>query len=413
MIAVVLALSVVVGLSLGLLGGGGSILTVPILVYAAGLPAKEAIATSLLVVAVTAAAAVIAHARARRVRWRVGLVFGAAGMAGAYAGGQLARFVPAGVLLAGFAVMMLATAVAMLRPRKIDAAPPRQPRLVRFVLDGLVVGVITGMVGAGGGFLVTPALVLLGGLPMEIAVGTSLLVIAMKSFAGFAGYLGHVEIDVGLAALVSAAAVAGTLAGSRLARRIAPDTLRRGFAWLTIVMAVVLVGGQLPAELRAESWFRALFVERWPWWIGGAAISGVVLLLLLRDNKLLGVSTGYAEICNLRRDPTARRSWRLPFLGGIVLGGLVAAALAGRTPGLALGGFDAMISSSLAVKLPVLLGAGVLIGWGARAAGGCTSGHGIVGTALLARSSLVATVTFLAGGFAATALLTALLGAAS
>jgi uncharacterized membrane protein YedE/YeeE len=136
-----------------------------------------------------------------------------------------------------------------------------------------------------------------------------------------------------------------------------------------------------------------------------------VLLLLVRENKLLGVSTGCAELCGLRRDPSLRRSWRLPFLGGIVLGGMVAAALAGRAPGLALGGFDTLFSASLAVKLPVLLGAGVLIGWGARTAGGCTSGHGIVGTALLARSSLIATATFLAGGFAATAVASALLGA--
>ena len=135
----------------------------------------------------------IPHARAGRVRWRTGLLFGAAGMAGAYGGGRLAAFVPPAVLLAGFAVMMLATATAMLRGR--HDGPGRQRRelpVARVLLDGVVVGLVTGLVGAGGGFLVVPALALLGGLPMPVAVGTSLVVIAMKSFAGLAGYLSTV-----------------------------------------------------------------------------------------------------------------------------------------------------------------------------------------------------------------------------
>lgn len=120
--ALAAGLAVLVGISLGLLGGGGSILAVPLLVYVAGLPAKEAIATSLLVVGVTSAVGVLPYARAGRVRWRTGLLFGVAGMAGAYAGGRVAVFVPAGVLLTGFAVMMLATATAMIRGRR-----PRSP----------------------------------------------------------------------------------------------------------------------------------------------------------------------------------------------------------------------------------------------------------------------------------------------
>ncbi|MCV7172726.1 sulfite exporter TauE/SafE family protein, partial [Mycobacterium manitobense] len=122
--------------------------------------------------------------RAGRVQWRTGLIFGAAGMAGAYAGGLLARFIPGTVLLIGFAVMMIATAVAMLRGRKnVQAAegPHRLP-VPKIIAEGLVVGLVTGLVGAGGGFLVVPALALLGGLPMPVAVGTSLIVIAMKSF---------------------------------------------------------------------------------------------------------------------------------------------------------------------------------------------------------------------------------------
>src|SRR6478735_4657991 len=118
MIVLTIGLAAFVGVALGLLGGGGSILTVPLLAYVAGLDAKQAIATSLLVVAVTSAVGAISHARAGRVQWRTGLMFGAAGMAGAYAGGFLAQFIPGRVLLIGFAIIMIGAAVAMLRGRK-------------------------------------------------------------------------------------------------------------------------------------------------------------------------------------------------------------------------------------------------------------------------------------------------------
>ena len=210
----VLALSVVIGLSLGVLGGGGSILTVPILVYVAGFEAKEAIAASLFVVGVTSAVSVISHARGGRVMWRTGLIFGAAGMAGAFVGGLLGGHIPGQILLIAFAIMMVATSVAMLRGRKKkndDGAAPVKHELPigRVLLDGAVVGLITGLVGAGGGFLVVPALALLGGLPMSVAVGTSLVIIAMKSFAGLAGYLTTVQLDWGLTLGVTAAAIVG------------------------------------------------------------------------------------------------------------------------------------------------------------------------------------------------------------
>ena len=124
MIALTVALAVLVGVTLGLLGGGGSILTVPLLAYVAGMDAKEAIATSLLVVGVTSAVGAISHARAGRVQWRTGILFGLAGMVGAYGGGLLSRFIPRTVLLLGFAVMMIATAIAKLRGRKNKAAAP-------------------------------------------------------------------------------------------------------------------------------------------------------------------------------------------------------------------------------------------------------------------------------------------------
>ncbi len=118
MIALTVGLAVLVGVALGLLGGGGSILTVPLLAYVGGMDAKQAIATSLLVVGTTSAVAAISHARAGRVQWRTGLIFGVAGMVGAFGGGLLARFIPGSVLLIGFAVMMIGTAIAMLRGRK-------------------------------------------------------------------------------------------------------------------------------------------------------------------------------------------------------------------------------------------------------------------------------------------------------
>ncbi|SCL71115.1 hypothetical protein GA0070606_5619 [Micromonospora citrea] len=253
-LALTVGLAVLIGISLGLLGGGGSILAVPLLVYVADLPAKEAIATSLLVVGVTSAVGVLPHARAGRIRWRTGLVFGVAGMAGAYAGGRLAEFVPAGVLLTGFALMMLATAVAMIRGRRAAAGRPAPHELpvLRVVLDGVVVGLVTGLVGAGGGFLVVPALALLGGLPMPVAVGTSLVVIAMKSFAGLAGYLSSVGIDWGLAAAVTAAAVVGSLLGGRLAGRIPEEVLRKAFGWFVVAMGVFVLVQQVPDEVRTN-----------------------------------------------------------------------------------------------------------------------------------------------------------------
>ena len=248
MLVLTLAAAVLIGVALGILGGGGSILTVPILVYLAGLDAKHAIAMSLFVVGVTSALGAIPHARAGRVRWRTALLFGATAMAGAYGGGRLAAFVPGGWLLAGFGGMMVATAVAMLRePRGGPTDPHRELPILLVVAEGVVVGAVTGLVGAGGGFLVVPALVLLGGLPMAVAVGTSLVVIAMKSFAALAGYLSSVQIDWGLALAVTAVAVAGGVLGSRLAGHIPDRLLRQGFGWFVVVMGAFVLTQQLPA----------------------------------------------------------------------------------------------------------------------------------------------------------------------
>lgn len=247
MTALAIGLAVFVGIALGLLGGGGSILTVPLLAYVAGMDAKQAIATSLLVVGVTSAVGAISHARAGRVQWRTGLIFGGAGMAGAYAGGLSARFIPGTVLLIGFAVMMVATAIAMLRGRRDVATSGGTARLPvpKIIVEGLVVGLVTGLVGAGGGFLVVPALALLGGLPMPVAVGTSLVVIAMKSFAGLGGYLSSVQIDWTVALAVTGAAVVGALAGARLTAMVNPDSLRKAFGWFVLAMSSVILGQEI------------------------------------------------------------------------------------------------------------------------------------------------------------------------
>lgn len=253
-----LALSGLIGVALGLLGGGGSILTVPILLYVFHLEAHQAIATSLLVVGTTSLFALLPHAKAGRVRWQTGALFGLASMLGAWSAGRVAHLIPPTLLLLGFALMMLVTAVAMLRRGKASPAPlpseaeqaePQAPGdlpFVKIVLEGLAVGAVTGLVGAGGGFLVVPALTLLGGLPMPVAVGTSLLVIAMKSYAALAGYLSTTAIPWQLAGAVTASAVGGSFVGAKLAGVVPPDRLRQGFGWFVVVMAFFILSQELP-----------------------------------------------------------------------------------------------------------------------------------------------------------------------
>ncbi|MEU4331961.1 sulfite exporter TauE/SafE family protein [Nonomuraea dietziae] len=250
MLILTLASALAIGIALGLFGGGGSILAVPALIYLAGMPAKSAIAASLFIVAVTSAVGVIGHARAGRIRWRTDLLFGAAGMAGAYAGGLLGPHLPETILLAAFAIMMVVAAVAMIRGRKASTSHQRDDLpLAHILIDGLIVGIVTGLVGAGGGFLVVPALVLLGGLPMGVAVGTSLVVIAMKSAAGLLGYLHSVPIDWSLAVPFATLAVIGGLIGARLADRLDADKLRCGFGWFVLILGGFVLAQQVPALL--------------------------------------------------------------------------------------------------------------------------------------------------------------------
>jgi uncharacterized protein len=250
MIFLAAALALLIGLSLGLLGGGGAILTTPILVYVLGMDAKAAITSSLLVVGITSVVSTVVHARDKNVVWKTGLVVGVSGMLGAYVGGSLAGYVRGTVLLVLFAAMMLVTAIAMLRGRR-EAAGDGTMKPGKAVLAGVSIGLVAGLVGAGGGFLIVPALTLFGGIPMRRAVGTSLFVITLQSFAGFAGHVGHTHVDPSLVAVISVMAVLGALVGARLTSRISPEALRRGFAWFVLAMGLFVVAKQLPALVTA------------------------------------------------------------------------------------------------------------------------------------------------------------------
>lgn len=242
-LAATLAAAAVIGLLLGLLGGGGSILALPVLIYLAGQEPQPAIAMSLFVVAATSAVAVIPHARAGRVHWRTGLVFGGAGLAGAYAGGRLAGLLPASLLLVGFGLMMAGAAVVMIRScRRPMRAGPRSPHPAALLGLGAAVGMITGMVGAGGGFIIVPVLVLLAGLTMTSAIGTSLLIITLQAAAGLLGHLQHAHIDWPLTLAVTTLAIGGSLLGARLTSHIPARLLRTTFGWfLTSMAALVLL----------------------------------------------------------------------------------------------------------------------------------------------------------------------------
>jgi uncharacterized membrane protein YfcA len=231
-----------IGLSLGLLGSGGSILTVPVLHYLLGQPEQAAIGGSLLVVGVIAASASLPYAFTRQVDWSKALSFGVPGMAGAWAGASLARWVPGVVQLALFAVVMLLAAWRMLASAPL-AQRGDTPHPLAVVASGTAVGALSGLVGVGGGFLIVPALVVFAAVPMASAVGTSLVVIAMNSFTGFGKYLHVLEakgvaLDFRVLLVIAAIGIAGSLLGHRIGRRLPQAALRRLFGAFLVVMGV-------------------------------------------------------------------------------------------------------------------------------------------------------------------------------
>lgn len=246
MLAAAIVPGVLIGAALGLLGGGGSVLTVPIFVYVLGFSPKEAIAMSLAVVGATSAFGTASHWRAGHVNVRVAALFGGVAMVGTLVGVRLARFVPGTTQLLVFGAVMLAAAVFMLRGRRrcdedegaMLVAPP-QVSLLKAVPGGLLVGSLTGLVGVGGGFLIVPALMLLR-MSLREAVGTSLLIITGTCIVGFLGYLGHVRLDWAAVALVAAGTLPGIALGSYLHRFVPQAALRRGFAVFLVVMAAFI-----------------------------------------------------------------------------------------------------------------------------------------------------------------------------
>ena len=233
-----------IGLSLGLLGSGGSILTVPVLHYLVGQPEKLAFGGSLLVVGLIAASASIPYALHRQVDWRNVAWFGLPGMIGAWLGATLAHWVPGTLQLALFAVVMLIAAWRMLRGG-VTGRSDDVPHRAAVVAGGFGVGALSGLVGVGGGFLIVPALVLLADVPMTSAVGTSLAVIALNAFTGFAKYLGvlerqSLELDWPVLLAVAGVGIVGSFAGHRLGRRLPQATLRKAFGVFLVAMGLFI-----------------------------------------------------------------------------------------------------------------------------------------------------------------------------
>ncbi|MHB8718397.1 MAG: TSUP family transporter [Candidatus Dormibacteria bacterium] len=251
-------LGIAIGLSLGALGGGGSILTVPALVYVLGESAGTATAGSLVIVGTASLAGAASHAREGRVRWATGSAFGVAGVAAAYYGSRLSTVVNPDALLLAFAGLMVVAAVALsLRQRGGDgtagataaaaAARSLPVTVARVVGAGLLVGFLTGFFGVGGGFVIVPGLIFALGYDMTVAVATSLLVIAINTVVALVARIGHSTFDVAVLVPFIIAAAAGALLGRRLADRVSTRTLSRAFVVLLLVVAAYVAARALLA----------------------------------------------------------------------------------------------------------------------------------------------------------------------
>ncbi|GAB3493727.1 sulfite exporter TauE/SafE family protein [Flexivirga lutea] len=243
-----LALGLLIGAGLGALGGGGSILTVPALVYLLGESAPAATTGSLVIVGITSLIGAVGHARSGNVRWATGALFGLTGVVASWPGTALNRQVDPDVLLLVFAGLMLVAALGMVRhvtgsdtadhaPDRSDVLRPVGGRIARFAGAGLLVGFLTGFLGVGGGFIIVPALVMALDFPMTVAVGTSLLVISLNSAAALIARAGNATFHWSLIVPFTAAAILGSLLGAQAAKRTSHATLRRAFAGLLALVA--------------------------------------------------------------------------------------------------------------------------------------------------------------------------------
>ncbi|MBO9998741.1 MAG: sulfite exporter TauE/SafE family protein [Cyanobacteria bacterium SID2] len=246
-------LAMTIGLSLGLIGGGGSVLAVPVLIYVMNLPTQEAIATSLFVVGLVSLIGLSSHWQQGNVNLKIALAFAPFAMVGAYLGAQFAALPPINdtVQLVSFGIVMGIAGVSMIRKdsqsrsseSKVDilSVPPRATNFALVPLQGATVGLLTGFVGVGGGFAIVPALVILGGVPMKEAIGTSLLLIVFNAVSGFLGYIDRVDLDWSLIASFAIAASLGTLSGASFARSIDAKHLQKGFGYFVLAIAIFVL----------------------------------------------------------------------------------------------------------------------------------------------------------------------------
>jgi uncharacterized membrane protein YfcA len=241
---------VAIGVAVGMLGGGGSVLAVPVLVYVLGENVESATTASLVVITAAAIAGSYGHARERRVCWRHAAAFTAAALPGVVAGTALGALVSDRALIAGFALVMLGAATLTWRKAAADEPEDDEPpghrcpalRLGRDLPAGVAVGFLTGFFGVGGGFLIVPTLAVALSFSMRSAVGTSLAIITGTSVLGVAVHLAAGRsLDVGLTAAMTGACVAGALAGTRLSARVSQQSLGRAFAGLVLAVAGYLL----------------------------------------------------------------------------------------------------------------------------------------------------------------------------
>jgi len=240
-LAAAVVLMLAVGLSLGLLGSGGSIITLPVLVYVARLPVAAAVASSLVIVGVTAAAGAVVQGRRSGLDAKAALVFALTGAVGAYAGAHLTPLVSDAVLMLIFGALMVAAGLRMRVPRALRRDPAQGRRMAVCAAAGLSVGVLTGFLGIGGGFLILPALVLFAGTDMRRAVPTSLCVIAANCMGGLVGQSRQIDLPLAETATFLAAALGGMWAGTAVAVRLSSHALQRVFAYLVLAVGTVII----------------------------------------------------------------------------------------------------------------------------------------------------------------------------
>ena len=253
--------SLFIGLSLGLIGGGGSILTVPVLVYLFGVDPVLATAYSLFIVGATSLVGAFPKYKNGDINLKTAIIFGIPSIIAVYATrAYLVPNIPQHIFQLGsleitkplmmmivFGVLMVFASVSMIRNKSTNSAEegPQVFNYPMILLEGTVVGMLTGFVGAGGGFLIIPALVLFSKLPMKKAIGTSLLIIAVKSLIGFTGDLGKQEMDWTLLLSVTALAIVGIFAGNILSKKISADSLKKGFGWFVLIMGIYIIVKEL------------------------------------------------------------------------------------------------------------------------------------------------------------------------